>query len=149
MSIVLKHQVEASEQAADEIEKGLENHKIDLCYEVQSLLRGLVVNAKNLRDFVERGHTGLSRGAPSFDAREVDTLYRQLESIFRRTHELTLAAKSIAGGYKIEGEEEFHSAWAELQGIICFSLDLVSIASEQADRGEGRELTEFMNELHC
>ena len=149
MTIVLRHQVEASEQAATEIESEIEGQGISLCYEVQSLLKGLVANAKDLADFIESIRHSLMRGEPYFDAeslKEIDALSRRIESTFGRAHRLAKSVESFSN-CTIEGQHQFHLEWEKLRGMTCFSLESIIVANGQADRGEGRELGEVMHEL--
>jgi len=150
MSIVLRHQVEASEHAADDIEKEIDSTTVPLCYEIQSLMSSLVAQVKSLGELVQMGHASMKRGEQSFDARcvnDVDELYRKIELIFGRVHHIAERLKRLSD-YRIDGKDEFYLAWADLRAIVSFSLDAVRVASNQADRGEGRELMEFMHELH-
>jgi len=149
MTIVLRHQVEASEQAATEIESEIEGQRISLCYEVQSLLKGLVANAQDLADFIESIRHSLVRGEARFDPeplKEIDALSRRIESTFGRANHLVQSVESFSN-CTLEGQDKFHLEWEKLKAMVCFSLDSIITANGQADRGEGRELADVMHEL--
>ena len=148
MSIVLRHQFEASERAADELELEASHRSAMLCRNVEDHIENLTDLFTKLNHAVERWQLA-DGGDVSHDrieqARELESFYRRLERLFARTPVLIASVKSI--GFKISGEREFSDAWRELRGIICFSADDIAAGREQVRKGEVRPLAEVMNEL--
>jgi hypothetical protein len=147
VTIVLKHQVEAAEQAADELEQ-MEDKRVPICYEVQDLLKILVEITDAMVTHVERVNGQVERGEIELDVQEA----RQTFALFGRLNSTFSSAGSLAQrveryGYTIDGKDKFITAWQKVSQIACFDFDSVIRADAQFARGEGRDLGDFMNEL--
>jgi hypothetical protein len=143
MSIVLRHQVEASERAADELEVEASHSDAMLCRDIEDHIENLVNLFAKLNQTVERWQSSL-KCEPGRDG-ELEALYRRLERLCARSPALIQAARHM--GFEVSGEQEFTDAWRELRGIVCFSVDEILTAAEQVRRGEVRSLREVMHEL--
>jgi hypothetical protein len=152
MTIVLKHQLEASEKSAEQLEGELQrqHHGAMLCYDVQDLMQSLVALFQTINRDVERWQ-GEFTAKPELRAElenvglEWEGLYRRLAAIFDRTAPLLVEIERL--GFILQNKPAFLSAWKELRGIICFSYQELATAVDQIRHGESKPLQEVMNEL--
>src|SRR6476646_1742237 len=96
MSIVFKHQVEASEQATGELEGELGRKRDSLHYEVQALLKNLVQIVQGLNGDVAHWHEVISSEPTTLQeeqGREIFELYRRLEHTCQRAAQLAAAVE--------------------------------------------------------
>jgi hypothetical protein len=153
MSIVLKHQVEASERSVTELEAelGRQHGSAMLCYDVQDLMRTAVNLHGTINRGVERWQDDLSTGRPDLRQEtehlgpEWFALYQRLAAVFEKTAGLLRSVEKA--GFVPDGKAEFSAAWRELRGIVCFDYDRVAAAFEQIRRGEVRPLEDVKREL--
>lgn len=153
MSIVLKHQVEASEKAAADlaIELRQQHRRAMLCYDVQDLMRSVIDLHAGLNRDVHRWQNTIAAAkasgaeGPEDVGSEWEALYRRLGSVFDQTAQLV---RSLEGdGFSLDGRPEFLDSWRDLRATLSFSLERVAAGVEQIRRGEGRKLEDVLAEL--
>jgi hypothetical protein len=147
MSIVLTHQVEASERSATELERvAVEQAGIGL--DVEALMERIVDTFEDLNHYVDRWQAdveGRKAGYEPAAAASLFDLYVRLERTAQRTSHL--GRRLEAWGQTVAGKPQFLNAWRKLKGIVMLSPDRVAQSFEQIRRGETKSLAEFADEL--
>lgn len=153
MSIVRKHQVEASEESAADlaVELRQQHRRAMLCYDVQDLMCCVIDLHAGLNRDVDRWQNAIAvaraSGAeePEDVGPEWEALYRRLGSVFEKTAQLVRALKD--DGFSVDGRPEFLNSWRDLRATLSFSLERISTGVEQIRGGEGRKLEDVLAEL--
>lgn len=153
MSIVLKHQVEASEKSAAELasEFRQQHRRAMLCYDVQDLVRSVVQLHAGLNRDVERWQDAIASAKasgteePEDLGTEWEALYRRLGSVFEKTAPLIRALEDE--GFTVDGRPEFHASWRDLRATLSFTLDRITTGIDQIRRDEVRRLEDVLAEL--
>src|SRR4051812_25385935 len=101
MSIVLQHQLEASEKSAEQLGREIQqqHRQATICCDVQDLMRMLVQIFNDLNRHVEQWQAGIEHGGDERDgdamvaARDFEALYHRLDTTCTKTGALMYAAE--------------------------------------------------------
>jgi hypothetical protein len=149
MSIVLRHQLEASEKSADALENQINISQAGgmVCHEVEAQMELVVDLFADMNHFVERWQNDIKEGKTYSDdfGSQLYDLYVRLEKVASRAGQF--GRKLEGWGLQVAGKKQFLNAWRSLKGIVSISTERVAESFEQIRRGETRTLGEFADEL--
>jgi hypothetical protein len=147
MTIVLKHQLEASERSAAEIEGVIERDRQNerARREVEYLMRVITLLHRGINRDIEIWQDSGASTTEEDASAEWLGLHHRLNGVFQKVvrfvHELE------NDGQEFQRKQEFLASWRDLRSSLCFTADRVSAAVEQVRRGEVRPLGEVAREL--
>lgn len=151
--IVIKRQIEASDQAAHDIAEQLrhDHRQATVATDVDVLVRVVIGQLAELDQTVCRWRDAAGPAVTEPEehafAKDIWPVYRQLEAACERVLQLVLAVE--AWGYRVDERAAFNRVRRTLRGLNSLSLDRIRSAAAAAKRGELKTLGALRDELRA
>jgi hypothetical protein len=149
MSIVLLNQISAAEKSADDLSEELRDHRTAmLCYEVESLLKLIVIIyavAGRMMESWQKAAKDHSKEKNAQISNEAFMMYKQIAIVCEKSAQVVRGVEGF--GFTVAGKRDFQIVWRKIRGITCFTPDQVEAGLSEIARGEMRPLEDVQNDL--